>query len=255
MLLFPPRLHIGDSHAMDARTGAITTLQHIQLPPITDPEQAVQNRQKGDRPLPIEPFPSRESYVASPSTIYQQPEQPPSQWPPATQSQQIQQLSPGSVLSAQQEYKRNQEFDDHLRKSLTSDSQSMGNGAADSRAVNLRLPSTSKVAHSQASRATELVASSSYGNTAGLPALSIPNGISPREMSERQYPPILPWTDDVEHSTGAGVTMPKMQILPPSHAQNGKSGKVQKVRRKWTDEETKDLLMGCSIVSCSRMAT
>lgn len=137
---------------------------------------------------------------------------------------------------------------------MANDSQSMGNGAAGSRAVNLRLPTTSQVAHSQEGRGTELVASSSYSDTAGIPALSIPNGISPPEMSERQYPPILPWTDDVEHSTGAGARILKMQILSPSQAHNGKSGKAQKVRRKWTDEETKDLLMGCSIVSCSRKA-
>lgn len=241
---------------MDARTGAIiTALQHIQLPPIMHSEQVVDNRRREDRPLPLEPFSSREPYIAPPPTIYQQQEHLPSQWTSIMQPQQTQQPSPASVLPTQQEYKRNQEFDDHLRKSLMSDNQSMGNGRADSGAVELLLPSTSEAAHSQDSREIELIASSSLTNTNGIPALSMPNGISPRNMSERQYPPILPWTDDIEHSIGAVVTMPKVQVSAPSQAQNGKSGKVQKVRRKWSDEETKDLLMGCSIVSCSRMVT
>jgi len=83
------------------------------------------------------------------------------------------------------------------------------------------------------------------------------NGISSISTTGgRPYPPILPWTEDIEQPVGAVISIPKIQSSPPPQTQGAAgsgsgSGKGQKVRRKWTDQETKDLLTGCSIVSDS----
>ena len=77
------------------------------------------------------------------------------------------------------------------------------------------------------------------------------NGISFSTTGGRPYPPILPWTEDIEQPVCASISIPKLQSSPPPQTQGTASGKGQKVRRKWTDQETKDLLTGCSIVSDS----
>ena len=260
---------------MDTRAGAIiTALQHIQLPPIMHPEQVVDNRHRGDRPLPIEPFATREPYVTAGSTTtttgghYQQQQDYVSTLSSgATTGQQTaQQLSSASALAAA-EQKRNQEFNEHLRKSLTGDNQRSCNGNGNSSNSNdgvntggkLLLPSSSSSgqALTQDTKGVLLALSTSQGSSNGVLGSTMQNGnLSLVNSTGRPYPPILPWTDDIEQPLGGIIPIPKIQSSPPptplpsgtGSAANG-STKGQKVRRKWTDQETKDLLTGCSMVS------
>jgi len=241
------------------------------------PEQTVDNRH---RPLPLEPFASRESYVAAPSTgggggggvgtggHYQQSQQ-------QQQQQEYQSVGPGGIQQQQSpsasalaaaEHKRNQEFNEHLRKSLTGEGQRGGNGGSGNNinstigansGEKLLLPVTNASPGGFLSTdgkggllTTNNGVSISSGNVNGVSSISTTGG--------RPYPPILPWTEDIEQPARPMISIPKIQSSPPPQSLGGANsgsgaagGKGQKVRRKWTDQETKDLLTGCSIVSDS----
>ncbi|KAF8470214.1 hypothetical protein BDZ91DRAFT_720159 [Kalaharituber pfeilii] len=224
---------------MDSRTGAIiTALQHVQLPPIMHPEQ-VDNRLR-DRPLPIEPFATREPYATVNGPQYQQDPLPQQYLQNTPQTSNTQQSSVGTATSmASQnmtaEQKRNQEFHEHLRKSLINETQR----------VEAKLLGNISPPSLQSLDARSLMISTTQSSNNNVLAPSIPNGSSPASNTNRPYPPILPWSDDIEQQSNGAVVIPKIQSSPPPQPQP--NGKTQKVRRKWTDQETKDLLTGCSI--------
>ena len=242
------------------------------------PEQTVDNRH---RPLPLEPFASRESYVAAPNAggasgvgvgvggHYQQSQQQQQQEYQSTgqggiqlQQQSRQQQLPSASASAAAEHKRNQEFNEHLRKSLTGEGQRVGNSNnSNNNEANLGVVGGKLLLPGTGTSPGGLISTDGKGGllTSSSSGLSILNGngngiSSISTTGGRPYPPILPWTEDIEESIGATISIPKIQSSPPPQAQGASgtgSGKGQKVRRKWTDQETKDLLTGCSIVSDS----
>ena len=253
---------------MDNRTGAIITA--LQLPPIMHPEQ-LDNRHR-DRPLPLEPFAPREPYVAQAAHYQQdslqqhQHQHQQKQQQQQQQQQQVQQYqavpiamslatqppslpAPVSLVSQHNILDQKRIHAGHdLRKALAAEvsrgSLHPQNMASDMRPALLLLsPKCDPKINSPL-----LLAPSQSNGSNGI--LSFPSQLSNGSMlanGGRLYPPILPWTEDLAQQGLLASLKPQKSSLPPLAQSPGR--KVQKVRRKWTDQETKDLLTGCSIVS------
>lgn len=247
---------------MDAHTGAvIAALQNIQLPPIMHQEQSVDNRHRGDRPSPLEPYATRKPYMSSttggPSYQLQQEYLLTQSTANVLLSQQpTQQLLDTSASVAQ---KRNQEFNDNLRKSLTRSTQrSSSSGSSSSSSSNganaggskprvlWPKPRTSEETHTAVGRGGMLTPSS-QGSSNGNSSPPTQNGGSLTSTTGRSYPPILPWPNNIEQPISTLMALTKIQSSPAQS--NGALARGTKIRRKWTEQETKDLLTGCSIVS------
>ena len=201
-----------------------------------------------DRPLLLEPFAPRESYAVAGNSHFQSDN---------LQQQQCQTMPQGSVSSQpatgfmgsrqlSQEQKRNQEFDEHLRTSADG-TQHTGDQSSTSASTKLMLPICSGSGQSEDNRPSILTPSPQPNCSLISPT---PNGNSSEPNSNRPYPPKLPWSDDIELPISAMVPISKIQTPPSPQSHTTTPTKAQKVRRKWTDQETRDLLSGCSIVGC-----
>ncbi|KAI5801435.1 hypothetical protein DFH27DRAFT_58288 [Peziza echinospora] len=241
---------------MDARTGAMLNIhQKVQLPPIMHSTQ-LESRAR-DRPLPLEPYGSREIYTPQGNLQQQHQHQQP-QFAIASP------LAPGGqhpALSATQSLNiplQDKSYE-QLRRSLVNDAlrttyqpaqtphyllplnvgPQLGTNLQDIRQTHVPQPQDNR------GGAGAMMHSSQQTTGINLPLnLSVPNTGAPSPASSgRLYPPILPWTEDVEETNGESITIPQLHSSPPQDTKVLNKG--QKVRRKWTDDETKYLFEGC----------
>lgn len=229
---------------MDHRAGASTAaLQHIQLPPIM-PNDQLEIRSR-DRPLPIEPYATREVFTASSTSQFIQDghqSQSSCHYLSTSVGNHLAPMSGVSQLS--QEKQKPHETINFIR-----DDMSAIETPRTLHPINVAkpsLPTVGEITSSISPMGTGPMATAA-SQMSGNVTTAVPPPTGASITPGRPYPPILPCTDNHSHN---GATFIQTVQNPVKRVSKASPSKSSKTRRRWTEAETKDLLLGCSIV-CS----